>query len=153
MLVNLYELDDNYSYKSKIHNISIRRILSPSIHYLEDFLLKNFGKGWVSEIKAACYKSNPTCFIAVDDNCNEIVGFAGYDATCKGFFGPLGVNEKYRGKHIAADLIYKSLLAMKEDGYAYAIIGGVEDKVKGLYEKVCNAKSIPSTKSVYSRMI
>lgn len=153
MLVNLYELDENYSYKSKLENIRICRLLSPNIHNLETFILQHFlAKGWASEIKAACYKSNPSVFIAINDK-NEIVGFAGYDATCKGFFGPLGVAKEYRGKHIASDLIYACLKAMREEGYAYAIIGSVEEKVQPLYQKVCHAKVIEAKQTVYSRMI
>ena len=52
-----------------------------------------------------------------------IVGFACYDVASKGIFGPVGVREDYRGKGIGKTLLLTSLLAMKKEGYAYAIIG------------------------------
>ena len=152
MLVNLYEIDENHSYNSKRYQIRIERILTPNIHQLEKFIKDNFDDNWTSEIKSACYKANPSCFIAINDK-HEIVGFAAYDATCKGFFGPLGVKKEYRKKSIATDLIYKTLLSMKDDGYAYAIIGGVSEEVAYVYQKSVNAQKIYNKNNVYSRMI
>lgn len=148
MLVNLYNLNEECS---KSEDFEIKRILSPNIHLLEKFILDNFWPGWASEAKAACYKSNPSCFIATVNN--EIVGFACYDATTKGFFGPLGVAEKHRKKGIAKQLILRSMYAMKEEGYAYAIIGGANPKVVEYYKRVCGAIEIPHTNDVYSRMV
>ncbi len=148
MLVNLYELDESVD---KNVDFEIRRILSPNIHLLEKFIVDNFSMGWASEAKAACYKSNPTCFIAIKDN--QIVGFACYDATTKGFFGPLGVHPNYRKQGIASKLILHTMLAMKQDGYAYAIIGGVADKLVPFYKKTCKAMEIELGKQVYSRML
>ncbi len=148
MLVNLYAID----YKFQLQEgIEIQRILSPNIFLLEEFIEKHFTKSWASEAKAACYKNNPTCFIAIADK--KIVGFACFDATTKGFFGPIGVDPNKRHQGIAKALILTTLHAMKEDGYAYAIIGSAGDNVIEMYKKVCHATPIELGPSVYQRMI
>ena len=148
MLVNLYDLKET---KEEEKTFQIQRILSPNIYLLEEFIKKYFHPGWASEAKAACYKANPTCFIATMDQ--KIVGFACYDATAKCFFGPLGVALEKRNQGIAKALVLRTLKAMKEDGYAYAIIGSVGENVIPFYEKVCQAVPIGGEKSVYQRMI
>ncbi|RYG95784.1 MAG: GNAT family N-acetyltransferase, partial [Alphaproteobacteria bacterium] len=78
---------------------------------------------WVSELTVAMAHQPPGCLVAIVDG--ELVGFACYDATTRGFFGPTGVAESQRGKGIGAALLYHTLAAMKAQGYAYAVIGGV----------------------------
>ena len=148
MLVNLYDLNETLAQNT---DYQIKRILSPNIYLLENFIKNYFSEAWASETKASCYKSNPTCFIAVKDE--QIVGFACFDATTKGFFGPLGVHPNYRKQGIARQLILRTLYAMTEDGYAYAVIGGVSDRLVPFYKKVCNAIEIPFKNQVYTRMI
>lgn len=147
LLANLYEIEKN---SDKNDGFSIVRVLSPDIYALEGFIKDNFGPGWASEIKAGCYKSNPTVFMALQGN--QIIGFAGYDCTCKGFFGPIGVKADVRAKGVGKALLLTTLNAMREDGYAYAIIGDGEGKF-GFYEKCCHARRIESSNTVYSRMI
>jgi predicted N-acetyltransferase YhbS len=61
------------------------------------------------------------CFIATTGG--NIAGFACYDCTCRDFFGPIGVLESFRGKGIGSALLLRTLHAMAESGYAYAIVG------------------------------
>ena len=63
----------------------------------------------------------PSCLVAVEGQ--DILGFACYDATARGLFGPTGVTEASRGRGIGAALLMASLHAMREQGYAYAVIG------------------------------
>lgn len=147
LLVNLYELP---SVEENPSDIRFLRLLSPNIHLLEMFIKTHFSLGWVSEIKVGAYKVNPTVFIAVKKD--TIIGFAGYDCTAKGFFGPTGVHPKYQGRGIGKTLLRITLHAMKEDGYGYAIIGGGEGKA-AFYQKCVNAKLIDATQSIYSRMV
>jgi predicted N-acetyltransferase YhbS len=89
-------------------------------------------------------------FIAVKEG--ELLGFACYDTSAKGFFGPTGVGEKARKKGIGTSLLLKSMEALKEDGYAYAVIGdaGPVD----YYQKTCSAQVIKgSGKSIYRGML
>ncbi|WP_248307259.1 MULTISPECIES: GNAT family N-acetyltransferase [unclassified Devosia] len=102
---------------------TIRVALPPEQHIIKDWVRRHFSEYWVSEVSAAMAHQPPGCLIAVSDG--ELVGFACYDATARGFFGPTGVAEQQRGKGIGLALLSATLQAMKAQGYAYAIIGGV----------------------------
>jgi GNAT superfamily N-acetyltransferase len=129
----------------------IKRILSPNSDSLITFIEEHFSKGWASEVKAAIYQPNPNCFIAVDQQ--NIIGFACFDATAKGYFGPTGVDSAYRGKGIGKALLLQTLHEMKHAGYGYAIIGGVEPFNHIFYEKTCGAVVIENSKKIYTRML
>ncbi len=146
LLVDLYQVD----YSKKECGAKIKRALSPNSDQIIKYVGENFNMSWASEIKAALYKTHPTCYIAVIDK--EIVGFACYDATAKGFFGPTGVSEEHRKKGIGTALLIHSLEAMLFDGYSYAIIGGVRSAID-FYKRMCNAIPIPNSKKVYTRLI
>lgn len=102
---------------------TIRVALPPELHIIQDWVRRNFSDYWVSELTVAMAHQPPGCLVAIDNG--ELVGFACYDATARGFFGPTGVAESHRGKGIGAALLYHTLAAMKAQGYAYAVIGGV----------------------------
>ena len=62
-------------------------------------------------------------YIAVRDGKQpEMLGFACYDATVKGFFGPTGVSESCRGMGIGNALLQACLHGMRDYGYGYAIV-------------------------------
>lgn len=147
LLVDLY----NVSYKTDNLPVLIKRALSPNSDQIVEYIKQEFTDQWASEAKAALYQNNPTCFIAVDNK--KIVGFACYDATAKGFLGPLGVSENHRKNGIGKALILKCLEAMLFDGYAYAIIGGTSEKTHKFYNSVCNSIPIENSRKVYQRMI
>jgi GNAT superfamily N-acetyltransferase len=147
MLVDLY----NEKLALPKCDYTIKRLLSPNSDLLVEFIQKHFSKGWASEVKAAIYQTNPTCFVAVDDH--KIIGFACFDATAKAYFGPTGVDEAYRGKGIGKALLLKTLWQMKHEGYGYAIIGGVEPYNHEFYERACHAVVIDNSKKIYTRMI
>ncbi|WP_162140163.1 GNAT family N-acetyltransferase [Haploplasma axanthum] len=153
LVVNLYEREYLKDSKIELKNkeLKIKRLLSPNADKLVEFVEENFSIGWASEVKAGIYKSNPSCFVAIDNG--EIVGFACYDATAKGYFGPTGVNPKYRGLNIGQVLLLTTLDAMRSDGYGYAIIGGVSDRVVGFYSKYCNVIKLDAKPDLYSRLI
>ncbi|MGI6781410.1 MAG: GNAT family N-acetyltransferase [Acholeplasmataceae bacterium] len=135
-------------------NLDIRfvKVLAPDADKVVTYVKDNFRDEWASEIKAALYKSNPSCFIAIKDE--KIIGFACYDATAKGFFGPIGVSEEARGLGVGTTLVQMTLLSMLEDGYAYAIIGGPSVKVHDFYRKACSkVLVIPDSRKIYLRMI
>jgi hypothetical protein len=100
---------------------SIRVALPPEQHIVTDWVRTNFSPYWASEVAVAMAHQPPGCLIATVDG--VLVGFACYDATARGFFGPTGVHETARGKKLGLALLYHSLIAMKAQGYAYAIIG------------------------------
>lgn len=129
----------------------IKRVLSPNSDKVLEFIETHFSKGWVSEAKAGLYKNNPTCFVAVDKGI--IIGFACYDATAKGYFGPTGVDESYRGKSVGKALLLHTLTAMRYDGYGYGIIGGVQPMTRKFYAKASGAIAIENSKKIYQRII
>ncbi len=145
LLVDLYEVDFK---KKEECSYKIIRVLSPNSDKVVDFITTNFNVSWASEAKAALYRPNPTCFIAVDNK--KIIGFACYDATAKGFFGPLGVDPNYRGKKIGQALTLTCLEALYNDGYAYAIIGGVSERTKAFYDKICRVTPISNSRKIYT---
>ena len=153
LFVNLYEKDYLNEIKLKLKNeeVKIKRLLSPNSDNLIDFVTSHFNSQWASEVKAGAYKENPTCFIATHEN--EIVGFACYDATAKGYFGPTGVNKNYRGQNIGQLLLLTTLNSMKEAGYGYAVIGSVGKDVVPFYSKYLNVIESNSKPNIYSRMI
>ncbi len=53
----------------------------------------------------------------------EIVGFAAYECTRRGFFGPTGVIESVQGRGIGKALLLACLWGLREMGYVYGIIG------------------------------
>lgn len=122
LLVNLYSrrLDELGQQVGKAP-ATIRLALPPEQHLIKDWVRANFSEYWVSEVTAAMAHQPPGCLIATVDG--ELVGFACYDATARGFFGPTGVAESQRGKKIGLALFYHTLAAMKAHGYAYAVIG------------------------------
>lgn len=96
-----------------------------------------FGPRWAREA-SACFDRRPvTCQLAVelpaaprpqsgyDVPAERLVGFACHDVVALGMFGPTGVVESDRGRGIGAALLRASLRAMREQGYAYAVIARV----------------------------
>ena len=111
MLVKLYALPDASAlYKSlEEKGIRIIRPMTPNKHKVHEFIVKHFGDGWASEIDTAFTRFPISCFIAYDTNSKEILGFAGYDCTCKAFFGPTGVDETKRGLGIGKALLLRCM--------------------------------------------
>lgn len=148
MLVRLYALPERPKVAEGVH---IKRVLSPDTGRVEEFIRAHFSEGWIYESKAALYQTPPACFIAVKDR--KILGFACYDATAKGMFGPVGVDPEARGMGIGGALTYRCMEAMREAGYAYAAIGWPDGK-ESFYERSVGATVIPdSAPGVYSRMV
>jgi len=125
MLVRLYDLPDHTLLMKKLYSegFSIRRPLAAEKSIVVEWVTKHFGTGWASEAEVSFSYQPITCFIAIQNG--QVLGFACYDSCYRNFFGPTGVDEKLRGKGIGKALLMECLVAMKSQGYAYAIIGGV----------------------------
>jgi predicted N-acetyltransferase YhbS len=68
------------------------------------------------------------------------------------FFGPTGVLDSVRGQRIGYALALAAMHALKAQGYAYAIVGGVGPAA--FYEKAFGAVAIPgSTPGIYAGML
>ena len=95
----------------------------------------------MSEFEIACSRQPISCFIATKDK--KVLGFACYETSGKGYFGPTGVAEEARGLGLGKSLLFKALEALHADGYAYAFIGGVGPKE--FYAKAVGAIEIPGS--------
>ncbi len=152
MLVRLYGLPDSSQIYAKCseNGVILRRPGVYEKHLVEAFIREHFSPKWVSEASVALTKQPVGCFIATKDK--KILGFGCYDTTCKGFFGPTGVSEDARGLGIGKALLFKCMEALKEQGYAYAIIGGVGPIE--FYEKAIGATVIEgSENSIYQDIL
>lgn len=140
MLVKLYELPEREQEGAKDYRI-VRPIAPDKVRVVE----------WVKEhsgISAAgecdvCFSHTPvSMYIALKDN--EIIGYACYDATAPDFFGPTRVLDSEQRKGVGKALLLACLEAMRDEGYAYAVIGGVSD-ARPFYEKCVNAVVIENS--------
>ena len=153
LLVKLYEVEEDRILEERLREQGIRvnRVLPPNYDLLLEYISEHFSKGWVSETKAALANHPASCYIAIKEQ--KIIGFACYNATAKDYFGPTGVSEEYRGKGIGKLLLLKCLLALKEEGYGYAIIGWSAEATP-FYEKVVGAVEIPdSIPGLYGQLV
>ena len=143
LLVKLYELD---LAPVEIPGVTIRRPMPHEMGGIRRWVVRTFGEGWGDEF-ACTFKSFPvTSFVALRND--AVVGFAAYEATSRGYFGPTGVLESERGKGIGKELLVRSMIGLRELGYAYAIIGAAGPT--DFYEKTLGATPIPgSTPGAY----
>src|SRR5579859_1768656 len=125
MLVKLYDLPNSTALFERLlqTGIVIRRALAPEKHKVVAWVKNAFSDGWVSETEIAFSRRPISCFIAIQDR--KIVGFACHDATCPNFFGPTGVEPESRKSGIGTGLLLACLEDMRNQGFGYAIIGGV----------------------------
>jgi GNAT superfamily N-acetyltransferase len=143
MLVRLYTLPDISDQKKRVKDagIVIRRPLGAEKSLTVEWVRQRFGSGWASEVDVSFSYQPVTCFIAVEKG--SILGFACYDSAYRNFFGPTGVDESAQGKGIGKVLLFSCLEAMREQGYAYAIIGGAGPV--DFYRKTVGAELIPGS--------
>jgi ribosomal protein S18 acetylase RimI-like enzyme len=148
MLVCLYALPDHN--KPLKGGDVVRRAAAYDKSVILQWISQNFSTQWASEADVTFSHQPISCFIALHQD--RVVGFACYEATCRGYFGPGGVLEAHRGKGLGTVLLLECLRSMKEMGYAYAIIGGVGPK--DFYTKAVGAIEIPdSTPGIYTTPI
>ena len=152
MLVKLYEVQYDWSFlpEQMAQGITIRKPIGPEKRLVIDWVSAHFGDAWASETDVALSNQPITCFVALQSQ--TLIGFACYDATALGFFGPSGVAEAHRGRGTGKSLLLACLMDMKLKGYGYAIIGNVGPAE--FYMKTVGAVEIPnSTPSVYKTML
>jgi GNAT superfamily N-acetyltransferase len=124
MLVRLYALPPVQPLLTKLdaQKITIRRPRAYEKDMVICWVERQFSRGWAGECDV-CFSQMPiSAHIATHDG--DIVGFSCHETTYKNFFGPVGVLERFRNKGLGRCLLLSSLHAMRDMGYAYAIIGG-----------------------------
>lgn len=152
MLVRLYDLPELSSAVDAVKEkgILIKQAIAPEKSAVILWVEREFGRIWAGECEASFARQPVSCFLAVRGG--KIAGFACYDATMKGFFGPTGVSEENRGLGIGKALLLSAMHALKSQGYAYGIIGGVGPAE--FYRKSLDAIDIPkSSPGIYGDMV
>jgi GNAT superfamily N-acetyltransferase len=152
LLVKLYDLPDAGAPAEALNGegITIRRAMAYEKHLAVNWVRQTFGRRWASECDVSFANRPISCYVATHRG--EIVGFASFDSTALGFFGPTGVAEEYRGRGIGKALLLACLHGMRQKGYAYAIIGAAGPTA--FYSSVLNVLEIPdSTPGVYGDML
>ncbi len=134
----------NYTFP-EVNCEQLRKAKPDDEEKLVSFVEENFSDEWAGIIKDAFLSSEPTVYVALDENDN-FIGFAAFDVyqNKKGYFGPMGVVTTNRTHGTGYALLHHCLKEMKEVGYEYAIIGGAGPIE--FYEKACNAVVIPVAK-------
>jgi len=143
LLVNLLKLPplDPALEAMKRSHIVIRRAQPFEITPLRSFVETNFSESWADEISVGFASKPVSVYIGVREK--EILGFAAYECTRRGFFGPTGVLGGMQGRGIGTALLLACLWGLREMGYIYGIIGGVGPVE--FYEKAVGASVIPNS--------
>jgi GNAT superfamily N-acetyltransferase len=152
MLVRLYALPPEGGVVARLSDAGIRcrRAESYEREGLLQFVREHW-PNWVDEAAAAFAHVPPTMYVAA--RTGEVLGFACYNATRPDYFGPTGVDEGERGAGIGRALLRLCLDALAAEGYAYAIIGGVDGR-ESFYEEAVAATVIPdSAPGIYRGII
>lgn len=98
----------------------VRRMEASDREALADWLERTWGPNWAFEGLLALRRSPPSGFVAWQQD--RIVGFAVYDSTRPGWFGPMGVEPGLQGSGVGVELSACCLKAMAAQGYTRAEI-------------------------------
>lgn len=137
LLVNLLNLPA----LEEAQGFVIRRAQPFELTAVRMFVAENFSTGWADEVSVGFARQPISIYIATIDR--QLVGFAAYECTRRGFFGPTGVADSARGKGVGKALLLASLWALREMGYVYAIIGAAGPV--HFYQKTVGAIIIPGS--------
>ena len=143
LLVNLLKLPalEPALMQTRVAGVEIRRAQPFEITPLRQFVETNFNVAWADEISVGFANKPVSVFIATREGC--VIGFAAYECTRRGFFGPTGVSEGERGCGVGKALLLSCLWGLRELGYVYGIIGGAGPAE--FYQSVVGATIIPDS--------
>lgn len=128
----------------------LRKPIGPEHAHITVWVGETFGPAWCSEAAVALGNRPVSLFIA--QRAGEILGFCCYDATARGFVGPIGVREKTRGQGLGAALLRACLDDMRAAGYGYAVAGHVG--APEFFRRVAGATEITdSTPGLYAGLL
>jgi GNAT superfamily N-acetyltransferase len=152
LLVNLLKLPPLEPLMLAMENahILIRRAQPFELTRVRSFVEKTFSVAWADEISVGFANKPVSVYIAIVEE--AIVGFAGYECTRRGFFGPTAVVEELQGRRIGKALLLAGLWGMREMGYVYAIIGRAGPVE--FYQTAVGATAIPdSDPGIYTDLL
>lgn len=125
MLIRLYALPTprRPSEDALIADSLVRKPIGCEHEQVVAWVQTEFGAGWASEARVALQNRPISLLVAVQDG--QPIGFVCYDATARGFVGPIGVQASARNTGVGAALLRAALVEMRALGYGYAIAGAV----------------------------
>ena len=137
-LVKLYELPSAARRPALPAGWSVRKPIGPEHDLVARWVAAHFGPGWASEAGVALGNRPVSLFLAAQDS--MLAGFACYDATARGMFGPIGVQTEARGRGLGQALLLACLDDMRALGYAYAVVGSAGPT--GFFQRTAGAVEI-----------
>jgi len=141
MLIKLYALPAEASHPMA-EGVSVRKPIGAEHSVVVDWVIVQFGSGWASEARVALANRPVSIFVATQ--AGVPIGFACYDATARGLFGPIGVAPSARRAGVGEALLRACLHDMHAAGYAYAVAGYVGPK--DFFRRVAGAVQIEGSK-------
>jgi ribosomal protein S18 acetylase RimI-like enzyme len=150
LLIKLYEIDFDkiLATKNSSREVVVRKPIGTERRLFLAWAQQHFPELWLSEIETALATRPCSCFIAQQQS--SILGFACYDATALGYFGPLGVIDEAQGQGIGQVLTLSCLRDMYLKGYGYAVIGMPSSP--DFYRKIAPIMEIPGSNTGLYRM-
>ncbi|MHC4445845.1 MAG: GNAT family N-acetyltransferase [Planctomycetota bacterium] len=106
--------------------IEIRRAQVGDETLIERFFVHYFGEGWLAEARIAISRQPPSMHLALNDE--KIIGFAAHSTMNQewGNFGPVGIADEFRNRHIGHVLLYRCMDDLKKAGFPSAVIPWTE---------------------------
>jgi GNAT superfamily N-acetyltransferase len=138
MLVKLYQLPPLQPALDAVapQRIHIRPARVGEEPVIAAWIARHFSADWANGVGYATSRSPCSLFLAIEHAPpappaanpyalppERLVGFACYDTSSRGMFGPIGVQPGHQGRGIGTALLLAALHAMWQENYAYAIIG------------------------------
>lgn len=125
----------------------VRKPIGCEHEQLVAWVQAEFGAGWASEARVALQNRPASLLMAVQGE--QLIGFVCYDATARGYVGPIGVQASARRSGIGGALLRAALEEMRCMGYGYAIAGAVG--AGEFFQRVAGATEIAdSTPGLYA---
>ena len=138
MIVRLFALPPT---PSAPEDVRLRRPVAYERRQVIRWVEQRFGELWAGEAATALSTVPATMVVAVRGR--ELLGFACYDVTARGFIGPIGVDAVSRGQGLGRALTHAALEGLRQRGFAYAIIGDVGPA--DFYARHFGAEPIPES--------
>lgn len=143
LLVNLLKLPPLEAAIAPLvaQGITIRRARTYELSSVRTFVEENFSRAWADEVSVGFAAKPVTVYVATRER--SIIGFAAYECTARGFFGPEGINSNFANRGVGKALLLASLCGLRELGYVYGIIGRAGPIE--FYQKTVGAVLIPDS--------
>lgn len=101
--------------------ITIRRGSESDEEAIVKWVKEAFGNPFWGVETLYAFRNNPPSILLAETN-NEFIGFAVYNRMGRNEFGPIGVDEKFRGLGIGSVLLFRALSEMKLAGHRYSVV-------------------------------